>query len=122
MVDLQKSETALQIDTVTLKKSALVIRAVNHKLRNVILQLLHQKEKLSVTDVYQTLRLEQSVASQHLAILRRAGIVKATRNGKYIYYEVNYERLREVQHIVGLLLRAPSGKNTHDLKPSLPLK
>jgi DNA-binding transcriptional ArsR family regulator len=50
------------------------------------------------------LRLEQSVASQHLAILRRAGIVSTTRDGKFIYYSVNYQRLAEVVRFVESLV------------------
>jgi DNA-binding transcriptional ArsR family regulator len=42
------------------------------------------------------MRLEQSVASQHLAILRRAGIVITQREGKFIYYAVNHKRLLEI--------------------------
>ena len=52
---------------------------------------------MTVTDLYIKLRLEQSVASQHLAILRRAGIAETKRNGKFIYYSVNKEHLRKVE-------------------------
>jgi DNA-binding transcriptional ArsR family regulator len=44
--------------------------------------------------------LEQSVASQHLAILRRAGIVTTQRDGKFIYYTVNYSRIDEINRVV----------------------
>jgi DNA-binding transcriptional ArsR family regulator len=50
------------------------------------------------------LRLEQSVASQHLAILRRAGVVTTTREGKFIYYSVNHKRLAEIYSYVEQLL------------------
>jgi len=46
--------------------------------------------------LYVKMRLEQSVASQHLAILRRAGLVSTTRNGKFIYYTPSYTRIAEV--------------------------
>jgi DNA-binding transcriptional ArsR family regulator len=46
------------------------------------------------------MRLEQSVASQHLAILRRAGIVTTQRDGKFIYYTVNYKRIDEINQFV----------------------
>ena len=46
------------------------------------------------------MRLEQSVASQHLAILRRAGIVSTQRDGKFIYYTVNYKRIDEITSLV----------------------
>ncbi|RYY67038.1 MAG: ArsR family transcriptional regulator [Chitinophagaceae bacterium] len=66
----------LLVDTTLLKKAALVYRAINHPLRLKILQYLHKHKECPVTTIYTTLGLVQSVASQHLAILRRAGLVK----------------------------------------------
>lgn len=81
----------------TLKMGAMVIRAINHTLRQIIMQTISDgQNKLTVTEIYIKLRLEQSVASQHLAILRKAGFVNAKRDGKNIHYSVNYERLKEV--------------------------
>ena len=76
------ASTDLRIDVLQLKKAALILRAVNHKLRQQMMRLLHQNGKMTVTEIYVKLRLEQSVASQHLAILRRAGVVRTERQGK----------------------------------------
>ena len=43
--------------------------------------------------------MEQSVASQHLAILRRAGVVTTERDGKFIFYSLNVERIREISKL-----------------------
>jgi DNA-binding transcriptional ArsR family regulator len=88
-----------------LKKAALILRAINHKLRQQILKLIHQKDKITVTEIYVKLRLEQSVASQHLAILRKAGFVTTERDGKFIYYSVNSQRLQEVNRSAQDLLK-----------------
>ena len=61
-----------------------------------MLKLLEQQSRLTVTEIYVQLRLDQSVASQHLAILRRAGIVKTEREGKYIYYGLHNQRIDEI--------------------------
>lgn len=95
----------LKVDVLQLKKAALVLRAVNHKLRQQILRLIHQHQRITVTEIYVKLRLEQSVASQHLAILRKAGFVITQREGKFIYYSVNYDRLTQVHSIVHDLLK-----------------
>lgn len=95
----------LKIDLLQLKKAALILRAINHKLRQQILKLIHQKEKITVTEIYVKLRLEQSVASQHLAILRKAGFVTTVRDGKFIYYSVNNQRLQEVNRFAQDLLK-----------------
>ncbi|MGB8193010.1 MAG: metalloregulator ArsR/SmtB family transcription factor [Chitinophagaceae bacterium] len=90
----------VKVDLLNIKKAAVILRAVNHKLRQQILRLLDENTRLTVTEVYIRLRLEQSVASQHLAILRRAGFVKTERDGKFIYYMVNTERLAVVNEFV----------------------
>lgn len=90
----------IRVDYHNLKKAALVLRALNHKLRQQILGLINSESKITVTEIYVKLRLEQSVASQHLAILRRAGIVNTQREGKFIYYTVNHTRLEEINKFV----------------------
>jgi DNA-binding transcriptional ArsR family regulator len=91
------TETDLKIEAHELKKAALILRAINHKLRQQLLQFIHQRGTVTVTELYLKLHLEQSVASQHLAILRSAGYVLTKREGKCIYYSVNYKRLEQVQ-------------------------
>lgn len=90
----------IRLDFLHMKKSLLILRALNHKLRQQIVRLLDERRKVTVTDIYIELRLEQSVASQHLAILRRAGIVSARRDGKFIHYSINYKRLKEINRFV----------------------
>ena len=95
---------ALKVDLLNVKKAALILRAINHKLRQQILKLIDEQGKITVTEIYVKLRLEQSVASQHLAILRKAGFVNTDRDGKFIYYSVNTNRLEELNQFVESLL------------------
>ncbi len=90
----------ININYHNLKKASLVLRALNHKLRQQILALIETEKKITVTEIYVKMRLEQSVASQHLAILRRAGIVTTQREGKFIYYNINYKRIDELNQFV----------------------
>jgi DNA-binding transcriptional ArsR family regulator len=93
---LNNGKSAVKINFLQTKKAAMILRAVNHKLRQQMLKLLDENKKMTVTELYVKLRLEQSVASQHLAILRRAGIVSTVRNGKFIFYSPDYARITEV--------------------------
>jgi DNA-binding transcriptional ArsR family regulator len=93
-------KTPIKIDYIAVKKAAMVLRAINHKLRQQIIKLLEEHKKMTVTEIYVKLRLEQSVASQHLAILRRAGIVVTDREGKFIYYSLNVHRIAEITGFV----------------------
>ncbi len=94
------TNSSINVDYHALKKAALVLRALNHKLRQQLLKLIEDEKRITVTEIYVRLRLEQSVASQHLAILRKAGIVTTERDGKFIYYMVNYKRIDEISQFV----------------------
>ena len=93
-----------QVDLLNVKKAGLILRAVNHKLRQQIIKMIDEHGRITVTELYVKLRLEQSVASQHLAILRKAGFVKTVRDGKFIFYSVNIDRLKELNRFVEELL------------------
>jgi DNA-binding transcriptional ArsR family regulator len=67
--------------------------------------LIDEEKKITVTEIYVRLRLEQSVASQHLAILRKAGIVNTERDGKFIYYLINHKRVDELTKLVNDMVK-----------------
>ncbi len=101
---LTPQENVLKVNYHNLKKAALVLRALNHKLRQQMLTLIETEKKITVTEIYVRMRLEQSVASQHLAILRKAGIVVTQRDGKFIYYTVDYRRVDHVSDVAESLV------------------
>ena len=96
---MHASDNELVIEMLQVRKAALIFRAINNPLRKQLLQLLHENVRMTVTDVFIKLRLEQSVASQHLAVLRKAGMVIPERQGKYIFYSVNYQRIKQIHQI-----------------------
>ena len=97
----------LIIDSYQLKKAAQIYRAVNHHLRQQILYLLIQNKRMQVTKIYETLNLEQAVASQQLAILRKAGLVITERQAKFVYYSVCYEKIKEMHENAAKLISIP---------------
>jgi DNA-binding transcriptional ArsR family regulator len=76
-----------------------VLKSIDHPLRLSICKLIHRNGRMIVTDIYRKLKLEQSVASQHLKWLRTARVVRTERDGKRIYYSLDYERLTELNRI-----------------------
>ena len=100
-----QTKESTKLDFVAIKSAAMTLRAINHKLRQQIVKLLDENKRMNVTDIYVKLRLEQSVASQHLAILRRANIVITDRDGKFIHYKLNYEILNDVSKFVADLVK-----------------
>ena len=97
-------DNPLQVDYHNIKKASLILRSLNHKLRQQILRLIFEEKKITVTDIYVKLRLEQSVASQHLAILRKAGIVTTLREGKFIYYAINDKKVEAIKRFIADLV------------------
>lgn len=93
---LKKGKQEIRLDFNELKKAVMVLRSVNHELRQTMIRLLEDNEKMTVTEIYVKMRLEQSVASQHLAILRTAGVVITQRDGKFIYYSIDKDRLKQI--------------------------
>src|ERR1043165_5109669 len=100
------SNEQIKLDYVAVKNAAMTLRAINHKLRQQIIRLLEEHKRMNVTDIYVKLRLEQSVASQHLAILRRANIVRTERDGKFIHYSLNHARIANIAQFVGDLVNS----------------
>ncbi len=99
-----ENESFPDIDYHNIKKAALVLRSLNHKLRQQIIKTIYENQRLTVTQLYVKLRLEQSVASQHLAILRKTGIVGTERDGKFIFYSINPSRIEAINDFVKKLI------------------
>ncbi len=96
---MEKAVMPENMDVLQITKASMILRAINHPLRQKMLRFIHQKGKANVTEIYIKLRLEQSVTSQHLAILRKAGFVTTERDGKQIFYTIDYNKLKQVQEV-----------------------
>ena len=96
--------TKPKIDNGQLRVSTEILRALCHPLRMQILQFIDDNDNINVNKIYNTLKLEQSITSQHLRILRNAGIVSTKREGKFIYYHINYDNIGSVTKIVRTFL------------------
>lgn len=66
---------------------ALLFRTLSDPTRLRLLNLLAEDE-VCVCDLHGTLGLDQPKVSRHLAQLRRAGLVEAERDGKWMHYRV----------------------------------
>lgn len=72
------------------------IRAYCHPLRASIIDELRKGEVKAVTEIYVKLRIDQSVASQHLRELRKAKLVSCEKFGKERHYSVNEKILKSL--------------------------
>lgn len=103
---MRKANNKVILDDEKLESSSEVLRALAHPLRMRILAFIDKHGSINVNKIYNTLQLEQSITSQHLRILRLAGLVDTERKGKYVLYQVNYDKLGDAISAVQTFLDA----------------
>ncbi len=79
-----------------LEEAASKLRAIAHPMRIAIIGLLEQKEQMNVTEIYESLRIEQASASHHLNILKTKGVLESRRSGKNTFYFLKHEALSQM--------------------------
>ena len=79
-----------------LEMGASMLGAMVHPMRIAIIELLTATRKLSVTEIYEKLNIQQPEASHHLKILKNKGILESKREGRHIFYSLKYEKLKEI--------------------------
>lgn len=89
----------LQLMRENSQQAARLMKALANDSRLMILCYLDGKE-LSVSELNEHLDLSQSALSQHLAVLRRDGLVKTRRDSQTIYYSLEGDR---ASRIIGTL-------------------
>jgi ArsR family transcriptional regulator len=88
------------INNEKLQESSEILRALAHPLRMKILEFIDTNDVINVNKIYNTLNLEQSITSQHLRILRLAGLVDTQRDGKFIHYSIDYDKIDNAVHAI----------------------
>lgn len=71
------------------------IKALSDPIRREILERL-KAGRLSAGEIANHFSVSGAAISKHLSILREADLIRDTREGKYIYYELNASVLEEV--------------------------
>ncbi|MBK7232362.1 MAG: helix-turn-helix transcriptional regulator [Saprospiraceae bacterium] len=97
-------KTKVTFNAVKLDYSCELMRALAHPLRLQILQFIDSQGNVNVNKIYNSLKIEQSVTSQHLSILRLAGVIFTEKNGKYVHCHINYECVDRAQIAVANFL------------------
>lgn len=93
----------LELNLEQLTKAAELLKAVAHPLRLKIVKLINDKGEVNVNIIYNTLKIEQSITSQHLKMLRGVDAVNTRREGKKIFYTLNSDKFKVLNKAVGIL-------------------
>ena len=79
-----------------LESAAEMLKAIAHPVRIAIVELISSNKQLNVTEIYESLDIEQAVASHHLSILKNKGVLLSERAGKNCFYSLKHERLSQI--------------------------
>lgn len=78
------------------------MRALSDPIRREILEML-RSGRLSAGEIGEKFPVSGAAISKHLSVLKEADLIRDTREGKFIYYELNASVLEEVMlWLVGL--------------------
>ena len=84
-----------------LEKASAMLKAIAHPVRIAILDQLEDGRKLSVSELHESLNIEQSTASHHLGIMKDKGILVSKREGKKIFYFIKDTHFNKIIECVG---------------------
>lgn len=72
----------------------------NEKRQQILLGVFTDKQEHTVGDIAERMEIAQSTASEHLSILKRAGILTAEKRAKEVYYQIDKARVRELLAVI----------------------
>jgi DNA-binding transcriptional ArsR family regulator len=87
---------------------ALLAKALGNPVRVRILRLLLGRDACYCGEIVDELPLSQATVSQHLKILKNAGLVRGEIEGPRVCYCANRERIRQLAPLVGELADTPA--------------
>lgn len=82
---------------------AILAKAIGHPARVKILRLLARKNACICGDIVDDLNLAQSTVSQHLKVLKDAGLIRGEIDGPRVCYCIEPRVLRRLKALVGSL-------------------
>lgn len=82
---------------------AKLAKAMGHPVRVQILRMLSRKEARVCSQIVDELPLAQSTVSEHLRILKEAGLVRSSQNGPRVGYCIDFDGLRRLKALVAII-------------------
>src|SRR5579863_7289508 len=82
---------------------AQMAKAIGHPARVRILRMLSRKEARVCSQIVDELPLAQSTVSEHLRILKEAGLVRSSQDGPRVGYCIDFNGLRRLKALVGIV-------------------
>jgi DNA-binding transcriptional ArsR family regulator len=90
------NKQVINLNSEALMNAASMLKVLGHPIRISIIELLEKSPRMSVTEIFKSLRIEQAIASHHLNTLKNKRILNSERVGKNTYYSVRHSSLIKV--------------------------
>jgi ArsR family transcriptional regulator len=85
------------------KELAKLAKAMGHPARVRILRMLSRKEARVCSQIVDELPLAQSTVSEHLRILKKAGLIRSNSDGPRAGYCIDFDSLRRLKALVAII-------------------
>src|SRR6478752_5490840 len=82
---------------------AKLTKALGHPARVRIIRMLSRKEARVCSQIVDELPLAQSTVSEHLRILKEAGLVRSSQDGPRVGYCINFDTLRKLKALIAII-------------------
>ncbi len=79
-----------------LERASELLKVIAHPSRIGIIRLLEDKNRMTVSEIFERLNLEQAVVSQHLRLLKDKGVLMCEREGKNRYYFLKNQQFSKI--------------------------
>jgi DNA-binding transcriptional ArsR family regulator len=76
-----------------------ILRVLSHDLRLLIIDtIVNNDNNINVNSIYTSLKIEQSITSQHLKMIRDIKLCETHKKGKNIFYSIHLDKLERIKN------------------------
>lgn len=110
---LANAQSALEMPQAPTRNAGLAVlaKALGHPARLEIIAMLHERQTCIGCDIVDAIGLAQSTTSEHLRILKAAGIITGEIDPPRVCYSLNAEVLEPLRHFLGEIADTPKNEN-----------
>lgn len=77
-------------------EAAYMLRAISNETRLKVINILRNKEELTVSELVEGIGCEQSLLSHHLTDMRAKGILNCRKEGKNCFYSLKNKQITQI--------------------------
>lgn len=87
------------LHTMSVNQLADMAKVLSHPARVSIINYIGESNGCLCKDISETIKLSQPTTSQHLQVIKKAGLLKSKFEGKSQYYRINLDKLNKLKEL-----------------------